>query len=60
MCLTHGVKPYKFWVEDRILVLHRAILRCRDTDQEVPREWLEELGKHYCVLFESATSDKQD
>ena len=58
MCGPEDVKPYRYWLEDRILAIHRAILRCRNMEQEIPKEWLEELGKHYCVLFESETSGK--
>jgi hypothetical protein len=45
-----GIMPRNVWVAMRVDELWQAIDRYRETEKQVPEEWLEELAYHYRYL----------
>ena len=45
-----GIMPRNVWVAMRVDELWQVIDRYRETEKQVPEEWLEELACHYRYL----------
>ena len=45
-----GIMPRNVWVAMRVDELWQVIDQCRETEKQVPEEWLEELACHYRYL----------
>ena len=55
-----GVIPQWLWIELRVWELMRAILRRRDSNQDIPMEWLLELHAKLGVVITRNEPKKSD